>query len=642
MRHRLQAIWLMFFWVFSMFSSSAHAASYGINAAFITRLTCDSYTIALTGGAFAGHSVVYEFTLTPTSGPATTVSGTIPVNGSFDQRVDGSFTLATTGAFNASGVAMLKDSAGNTVNMTAIEFGSSTPLVCPSTPRPMVVIKKYTNGHDGDNVNGVPTAGPGDFAANNTVALVAPGGAILWTYRVTNVGSEPLVNVQVADDRLGGIVCPKSALAVGESMDCSAAGMGASLVLGPPTVVQGCGDNRPTYNNTGTVTAAGQASGTGVSDSNMSHYCNPAPSCDLGLRKTCEVVQAPSTDWATCKGKLQKFSLIWPSGAGTINISGIANDAPGGVVNPGQRVTFSGPFAVNDQVLNITGAMSGQSVFHVSCSDADMDGRTSTNLEQAQLPGKAQDCGKFQGNGKTAVASRINKWLLDGLVDAEGKVLNCSPAPATPTSSCAFQANTPPQCGTGGKTKPGTLTFQYTPGSCATQSNSQAAGKTICTGSIDSTKPVNIAYPGGSVSNLPLGGTFTMARTLTNSVFTLSNSGGTETITIHTSCSQPLIVGDVYFNLTLVAMDGVGVGKQVTYNYDVTNTGIFTASGIAVTDDKLGAVGSIPTLAPGATQRLSKTTLISQTTTNVATATSASCPAPGVKSSATVTVLPAP
>lgn len=642
MTRRFQPIWFTLFWLLALFAGSAHA--YDIKVAWLSDLTCDKYTIGITGVGTAGYSVDYSFTLTPVSGPATTVSGTIPVSGDFNQLTNGTFMLATTGTFTAAGTAVLKDNFGNVVNVIGIGVGSFSPLVCPATPKPMVTIKKYTNGHDGDNVAGVPTAGPGDFTATNTVALVAPGFPITWLYRVTNTGSEPLINVLVGDDRLGAISCPKNTLAVGESMDCTKNGVSASLAFSAPVVVQGCGDKRPTYNNTGTVNAMGSGSGTGVTDSNLSHYCNPAPTCDLALSKTCEIVQAPSTDWATCRGKLQKFSLVWPVGAGTINISGIANDAPGGVVNAGQRVTFSGPFAVNDQVLNITGASTGQSVFHVSCSDADMDGRTSTNLEQAQLPGKSQDCGKFQGNGKAAVASRINKWLLDGLVDADAKVLNCTPAATPPTSSCSFQAAPAPQCGTAtsGKTKPSTMTFQYTGGGCSTQSNSQAVGKTSCSGSINPALPVFVTYPGGTIASVAPGGTFTIPRTQTQSLITLLNSGGTENDSIHTSCSQPFIVGDVYYSLTLVALNGVGVGKSVTYNYDVTNTGFVTATGINVIDDKLGAIGSIPSLAPGVRQRLSATALIGATTTNVATATSAACPAPGVTSTATVTVLPAP
>jgi hypothetical protein len=552
-----------------------------------------------------------------------------------------------------------------TLNGTCMVTGTATLTQFPSTveltpvpvsftctpPTPGIKITKFTNGHDADNANGVPSAVQGSFSVGaNTVAEVLPGAPIVWTYRVTNTGNEPLVSVLVNDNRIGPASCPKDMLAVGESMDCTRTGIAASLLAGLPNV-QGCGSGgtaqRPTYENRGTATAFGSASGTQLTDNNDSHYCNPpsAPACNLTMSKTCEIVQSPSTsDWASCRGKLQQFSLIWPSGGGTVNISGIANNAPGGVVNPGQKVVFTGPFSTNDQVLNITGGATGSSTFHVSCSDKDMDGLTLTNLEQQQLPGKSQDCGKFQGNGKAAGSGFINTWLLDGLVDADGKVLNCSAAPTPTTSSCSFLPQDPPSCGTGGSFKPSTLTFQYTGGGCTTQSNTQAADKTSCSGRIDPTKAVNVVFPGGSASNVQPGGTFTIARTQTNSIITLSNAGGTETDGIHTSCSQPLVVGDIYFSLTLVAEDGIGVGKDVKYAYKLTNTGATTISNIAVMDDKLGPVPGSPilSLAPGASQTLSASARISQTTTNVATATGSSCPTPGVTATATVTVLPAP
>lgn len=510
---------------------------------------------------------------------------------------------------------------------------------------PGVKITKFTNGHDGDNANGVPSAGTGDFSiGTDTVAQVAPNGDIIWTYRVTNTGPEDLIDVVVTDSRNVAVSCPKTTLAVAEQMDCTATGIAQILTAGAPNV-QGCGSGgtatRPTYENVGKVTAEGAGSRTPVEDSNPSHYCNPPQvACDLKLDKSCEIVQPPTLDWADCKGKLQQFSLIWPSNGGTINISGIANNAPGGVVNPGQRVTFTGPFSSNDLFLNISGAANGQSTFHVSCSDKDMDGLTATNLSQQQLPGKTQDCGKFEGDGK-AKSGFINTWLLDGLTDADGKVLNCSPEPTSPTSSCAFQMQDPPSCGTGGSFKPSTLTFQYTGGGCASESNTQDAGKTSCSGQIDPALPVNVVFPGGTANNVPPGGTFTIPRSGANTVITLSNAGGTETDGIHTSCSQPLVVGDVYFSLTLVAEDDVGIGKNVKYSYQVTNTGTDPASNIAVVDDTLGTIGSIASLEPGATQTLTTTALIEQTTTNIATATAESCPG-GVTATATVSVLPPP
>jgi uncharacterized membrane protein len=99
----------------------------------------------------------------------------------------------------------------------------------------------------------------------------------------------------------------------------------------------------------------------------------------------------------------------------------------------------------------------------------------------------------------------------------------------------------------------------------------------------------------------------------------------------------------VYFGLTLVAEDNIGAGSQVTFGFNVTNTGSTPLTGVTVVDNKLGTIPGSPiaSLAPGGTQRLTATAFINQTTTNVATATATglSCAAP-VTASSTVTVLP--
>ena len=53
----------------------------------------------------------------------------------------------------------------------------------------------------------------------------------------------------------------------------------------------------------------------------------------------------------------------------------------------------------------------GESKFHLSCSDQDMNDES--------------DCGKRQGNGKRN-GEFLNEWLLEGMVDAVG-VLDCTP-----------------------------------------------------------------------------------------------------------------------------------------------------------------------------------------------------------------------
>jgi hypothetical protein len=49
-----------------------------------------------------------------------------------------------------------------------------------------------------------------------------PGETILFTYVVTNTGGVPLSAVQVTDDVLGPVDCPYAALAVGETLTCTA------------------------------------------------------------------------------------------------------------------------------------------------------------------------------------------------------------------------------------------------------------------------------------------------------------------------------------------------------------------------------------------------------------------------------------
>ena len=65
---------------------------------------------------------------------------------------------------------------------------------------------------------------------------------------------------------------------------------------------------------------------------------------------------------------------------------------------------------------------------------------------------------------------------------------------------------------------------------------------------------------------------------------------GKETTKIHTSCSQPLAIGDVFGSLTIVGINGQDGGVDVTYQYVVTNNGA-PVSSVEVTDDLLGYIG---------------------------------------------------
>jgi len=82
--------------------------------------------------------------------------------------------------------------------------------VPPPVDDPKVKIEKFVNGDDANNPPG-PTLDVGSTAT--------------FTYVVSNIGEEPLEDVTVADNVAGAIACPRSALGVGESMDCSSTTM---------------------------------------------------------------------------------------------------------------------------------------------------------------------------------------------------------------------------------------------------------------------------------------------------------------------------------------------------------------------------------------------------------------------------------
>ncbi len=341
----------------------------------------------------------------------------------------------------------------------------------------------------------------------------------------------------------------------------------------------------------------------------------PPPKCDLVIDKTCRVETPPPPAFDKCKGKLQQFSVIW-TGA-DITVSGLPNDAPGGAVSNNQKVTFFGPFSQNDVLVDIAGAVSGQSKFHMSCSDDDFN--------------SPDDCGKPAGNSKNNDSGFINDWQLQGFIDAEDRVLDCGAAGTEPDfpqdNSCTFVPQ-PANCEVLGK--PTSLTFRYTGQGCSASNNPQD-GKAQCSGDVNGLLPVTIvAGKKGlrsrdlytvSPTSVASGEEFTISASKFNgdSEIEISNSGGTEENIYHASCSQPLAVGDKYGSLELVGFNGASGGTDVLYGYTVTNNGD-PLSDVSILDDRLGIIAEMLSFATNQTRSFTRSGAISQTTTNVATA----------------------
>ena len=177
----------------------------------------------------------------------------------------------------------------------AIDLAPGETVTCTFTNsllNPAIDIEKTTNGVDADDPN------------DPDVPILASGEQLTWTYSVTNTGDVAFAgasgaSVVVTDDVLGVIAGPDSgdvnnngALDPGETWAYTAAGVAGSLTSGSPNTMPGCGDGRPTYENVGTVVAGS------VSDSDPSHYCNPAVVSTLVMANT----QAANGNWGLLTG----------------------------------------------------------------------------------------------------------------------------------------------------------------------------------------------------------------------------------------------------------------------------------------------------------------------------------------------------
>ncbi len=92
----------------------------------------------------------------------------------------------------------------------------------------------------------------------------------------------------------------------------------------------------------------------------------------------------------------------------------------------------------------------------------------------------------------------------------------------------------------------------------------------------------------------------------------------------HTSCSQPLNLGDQIGALQVFVLDTThggtaALGAEVEYSYKVTNPNDDDAEYVVVEDDKLGIIASDEIIPAGESVTFMTTAFIEEATTNVAT-----------------------
>lgn len=209
-----------------------------------------------------------------------------------------------------------------------------TPVVIASDPanyfgyKPAIAIVKKVNGQDANNPPG---------------AMVLTGSTVAWTYQVTNTGDTQLSAVGVTDDHGVAVSCPKTVLAAGESMTCTASGKAVS----------------GQYCNTGTASGA-PSGGTAVTASDAACYFGFSPA--IKIKKLTNGEDADTAPGPTLKVGNQVLWTYIVTNIGDVALSavkvtddkGVAVTCPKTVLQAGESMTCTAAGkAVKGQYSNI-------------------------------------------------------------------------------------------------------------------------------------------------------------------------------------------------------------------------------------------------------------------------------------------------
>ena len=420
--------------------------------------------------------------------------------------------------------------------------------------------------------------------------------------------------------------------------------------------------------NNNSASVAGQAS-LDAPGSCLGPLDPPGPQCSLSVEKEGCVVQEPDVEGDGCEGKVTSFSFQY---------TGLGCDASSHLQNP-RKVRCIGGANGEDPVDILVSSkkrkrwswksgwwgkkrhrktiFASESGVHVGDSivvDAASAGRrkigSKTYVTISTSGGEHEiiELDKFH----TSCSQPFGPGMVFGSVQitsvtsTEGGTVSLSD-PEEDDCSTSIDLVAPPHCL--GKVK--TLDLRYTGGDCSQSLNTQASGKSGCTDvAPPSANPVRIILSDGAApppassvyldENMVSGGTI---LSIDGSGISHCSGGKLKSVTgfwikdavtgeliqdgyFHTSCSQPLNLGDQFGSLQVFGLDTsqggtVALGSEVEYSYTVTNPNASAADNVSLDDDILGNIASGVSIPAGGSATFTTTALIEAETTNIATVT---------------------
>lgn len=389
----------------------------------------------------------------------------------------------------------------------------------------------------------------------------------------------------------------------------------------------------------------------------------PTDVCSLQVDKTACVVQPPDVPGDTCQGKVKSFCFEY-TGLGCSASSnlqnpkkvsctgGAAGEEPVSIIVVGKKKKRwgwrGGWWGKKKRKKTVFASETGVMVGDIICADAQNAGKDTVG---GQVHVKISD-----GSGGHHDIIEIDKFhtscsqpfdpgnqfgslLITSVTTTVGT--NTIPDPEMDGSDCISQIDVtpPPHC----QGKVTSLSLRYTGNDCASTMTSQDPSKVGCWDvAAPTANPVRIIIGDGasSTSNWILdqspvaGGEIVVVLPAGTQLTSTTGYWIKDAVTgdliqdgfFHTSCSQPLNLGDQIgalqvFGMTTTNGGTVALGADVEYTYTVTNPNPDQAVNVSVDDDLLGNIASGETIPPNSSVEFTTNALIEEETTNIATVT---------------------
>jgi uncharacterized repeat protein (TIGR01451 family) len=514
--------------------------------------------------------------------------------------------------------------AGNIHNVGTADSDETPPTEDPEDvpvpQNPAISINKTTNGSDG--------------------SVIPVGSPITWTYVVTNTGNVTLTNITVRDNNGTpgntaddfNATCPKTTLAVGESMTCTASGTAVAghytntgTATGTPPVGNPVTDTDDSdyfsaprlivikhviNNNGGNKTAADftlDSGGTNDTPDNFAgNEAGTTVTLDAGSYDVTEMGPSGYTDSysADCDGTIAN---------GETKTCTVTNDDK--VASLTVTKTSSTENVCNSSNTQVTYTYvvtnTGDVALTVNLADdklGDVDGGTGVLLN----PGQSQTFTR-----STAINGTVTNTVTASGTATSGQTATATASATVTGHNCTISITKTPNKAEVCNGKNTSVTYTYV---VTNNSDFYSVSGTVTDNPLGSV---------GTFTNLAPGASQTFTKSATINATTTNTGTATGTFndgksTSATATASATVTGrKCQISITKTASPTTlcsNAGSLVTYTYVVKNDGTATLTNVSVVDNKLGTIASGLTLTPGQSQTFTKTVTLSATTTNVATA----------------------